>query len=67
METITIQVEDNKVMAGLKKVLKSMRGVAIIKNEKAKLSGIEEADEDIRCGRTKEFDSSEELFKSLDI
>ena len=34
MATLTIQVEDNSVMAGLKKVLEAMKGVVIVPNHK---------------------------------
>ena len=51
MATLTIQVEDNSVMAGLKKVLESMKGVVIVPNHQKSMSGIEEAMDDIRHGR----------------
>ena len=54
METLTIQVEDHIVMAGLKKVLKSMNGVVIVPTRKKSKTGIEEAMDDIRCGRVTE-------------
>ena len=47
MATLTIQVEDRSVMAGLKKVLESMKGVVIVPNHQKK-TGIEEAMDDIR-------------------
>ena len=37
MPTLTIQVEDKSVMAGLKKVLESMKGVVIVPNHQKKL------------------------------
>ena len=51
MATLTIQVEDNSVMAGLKKVLEAMKGVVIVPNHQKSMSGIEEAMDDIRHGR----------------
>ena len=55
MAILTIQVEDNSVMSGLKKVLESMNGVVIIPNHQKSMSGIEEAMDDIRHGRVTEF------------
>lgn len=65
MEILTIQVEDRNVMAGLKRVLKSMNGVAIVSNKRKKKAGIEEAREDIRCGRVTEYKSAEEMLEKL--
>ena len=59
MSTLTIQVEDNSVMAGLKKVLESMKGVVIVPNHQKSMSGIEEAMDDIRHGRVTEYDSDD--------
>ena len=47
MPTLTIQVEDKSVMAGLKKVLEAMKGVVIVPDHQKK-TGIEEAMDDIR-------------------
>lgn len=67
MNTITIKVEDRSVMAGLKKVLKSMNGVVIVPTKKKKKTGIEEAMDDIRCGRVTEYESAEDMFDKLGI
>lgn len=67
MNTITIQVEDRSVMSGLKKVLQSMKGVVIVSTKKKKKTGIEEAMDDIRCGRVTEYGSAKEMFDKLGI
>ena len=67
MNTLTIKVEDRSVMAGLKKVLRSMRGVAIVTSKTKKKTGIEEAMDDIRCGRMTEYESAEDMFNKLGI
>lgn len=67
MNTITIQVEDRSVLSGLKKVLQSMNGVMIVPAKKKKKTGIEEAMEDIRRGRVKEYGSAKEMFDELGI
>lgn len=66
MNTITIQVEDHKVMAGLKKVLEAMNGVVILPARKKK-SGIAEAMEDVRKGRVTKYESSDNMFEKLGI
>ena len=48
--TLTIQVEDRNVMAGLKK-----------------MTGMQEAMDDIRKGRVTKYDSSDEMFKDLGL
>ena len=66
MATLTIQVEDRSVMAGLKKVLESMKGVVIVPNHQKK-TGIEEAMDDIRHGRVTEYKSADDMFEKLGI
>lgn len=67
MNTITIQVENQSILASLKKVLQAMNGVRILPKQKKSKSGLEEALEDIRCGRVSEYENSEEMFKKLGI
>ena len=67
METLTIQVENRSVMAGLKKVLESMNGVVIVPMRKKKKNGIEEAMDDIRHGRVTEYKSADDMFEKLGI
>ena len=65
--TLTIQVEDRNVMAGLKKVLNAMHGVVILPTRKQKMTGMQEAMDDIRKGRVTKYDSSDEMFKDLGL
>lgn len=67
MNTLTIQVEDQSVLAGLKKVLSAMSGVVILPTRKKKKTGMEEAMDDIRNGRVTKYDSSEEMYKDLGL
>lgn len=67
MATLTIQVENQSILYSLKKILKAMDGVEILPKSKTKKNGLEEAIDDIRCGRVTEFDSSEDMFKKLGI
>ena len=66
MPTLTIQVENKSVMAGLKKVLESMKGVVIVSDNQNK-TGIEEAMDDIRHGRVTEYKSADDMFEKLGI
>ena len=65
MATLTIQVEDRSVLAELKKVLESMKGVVIVPNHKK--IGIEEAMDDIRHGRVTEYKNADDMFDKLGI
>ena len=65
--TLTIQVEDRNVMAGLKKVLNAMSGVVILPARKQKMTGMQEAMDDIRKGKVTKYDSSDEMFKDLGL
>ena len=65
--TLTIQVEDRNVMEGLKKVLNAMSGVVILPTRKQKMTGMQEAMDDIRKGRVTKYDSSDEMFKDLGL
>ena len=53
-------------MAGLKKVLESMKGGVIVPNHQKK-TGIEEAMDDIRHGRVTEYKSADDMFEKLGI
>ena len=44
-----------------------MNGVEILPKSKTKKCGMDEALDDIRCGRITDFDSSEEMFLKLGI
>lgn len=63
MNTITIEVEDCSV----KKMLQSTECVVIVPNKAKKKTGIEEAMDDIRCGRVTEYESAEDMFNKLGI
>ena len=65
MATLTIRVEDRCVLAELKKVLESMKGVVIVPNHKK--TGIEEAMDDIRHGRVTEYKNADDMFDKLGI
>ena len=65
MATLTIQVEDRSVLAELKKVLESMKGVVIVPNHNK--TGIEEAMDDIRHGRVTEYKNADDMFDKLGI
>lgn len=67
MNTLTIQVENPSILASLKKILKAMNGVEILPKSKTKKCDLEEALEDIRCGRVTEYKSSEDMFNKLGI
>ena len=65
MATLTIRVEDRSVLAKLKRVLESMKGVVIVPNHKK--TGIEEAMDDIRHGRVTEYKNADDMFDKLGI
>lgn len=65
--TLTIQVEDKNVMAGLKKVLSAMSGVVILPSHKKEKSGLDEAMDDVREGRVTKYDSADDMFKKLGL
>ncbi len=67
MDTITIQVENPSIFAGLKKVLSSMNGVAILPKVRKKKSGLEEALDDVRCGRVTTYKNVDDMFEKLGI
>lgn len=58
-------MEDRSVLAELKKVLESMKGVVIVPNHKK--TGIEEAMDDIRHGRVTEYKNADDMFDKLGI
>lgn len=67
MTQITINIEDNRILPHLKKILNAIEGVSIAKTTSRKKTGIEEALDDAKAGRINKYDSPEELFKALNI
>lgn len=62
---MTIRVENRSVLAKLKRLLESMKGVVIVPNHKK--TGIEEAMDDIRHGRVTEYKNADDMFDKLGI
>ena len=58
-------MEDRSVLAKLKRLLESMKGVVIVPNHKK--TGIEEAMDDIRHGRVTEYKNADDMFDKLGI
>ena len=58
-------MEDRSVLAKLKRLLESMKGVVIVPNHKK--TGIEEAIDDIRHGRVTEYKNADDMFDKLGI
>ena len=58
-------MEDRSVLAKLKRLLESMKGVVIVPNHKK--TGIEEAMDDIRHGRVTEYKNAYDMFDKLGI
>ena len=56
-------MEDRCVLAKLKRLLESMKGVVIVPNHKK--TGIEEAMDDIRHGRVTGYDSADDMFEKV--
>ena len=67
MEQIIINVEDTSIIPSLKRILKSIKGITIVKHEKKEKNGLEEAFDDIQQGRVTHYESAEAMFKSLGI
>lgn len=58
-------MEDRSVLAKLKRLLESRKGVVIVPNHKK--TGIEEAIDDIRHGRVTEYKNADDMFDKLGI
>lgn len=67
MTQLTINIEDKSILPHLKKVLKALNGVSIATPAKKTKSGIDEAYEDVKAGRTTRYDSAEDMFKAFGI
>lgn len=71
MHTITIAVEDKSVMSGLRKVLKSMKGVTIMESTQTKTTkkktSYQRALDDLEKGNVSCYENVDELLKDLGI
>ena len=73
MATIVLDVQDESLVAQIKKACQLLKGVASVKVHKAKneditkTAGYKEAMEDIRLGRVSTYESVDQLFEELGI
>ena len=59
MEQIIINVEDRSILNSLRKILNSLNGVTIVKPQKKRKTGLDEAIEDVKAGRVYTAKNSE--------
>ena len=73
MATIVLDVQDESLVAQIKKACQLLKGVASVKVHKTKneditkTAGYKEAMEDIRLGRVLTYESVDQLFEELGI
>jgi hypothetical protein len=73
MATIVLDVQDESLVAQIKKACQLLKGVASVKVHKTKneditkTAGYKEAMEDIRLGRVSTYESVDQLFEELGI
>ena len=73
MATIVLDVQDESLVAQIKKACQLLKGVASVKVHKTKneditkTAGYKEAMEDIRRGRVSTYESVDQLFEELGI
>lgn len=67
-DPITINIENKSILPHLKKILAALDGVSIVPVPKHHYGGtLTEAMREVKAGKTKKFDSVEDLFKDLGI
>ena len=73
MATIVLDVQDESLVAQIKKACQLLKGMASVKVHKTKneditkTAGYKEAMEDIRLGRVSTYESVDQLFEELGI
>ncbi len=68
MHQLLITVEDNRMLRALRQTLSAMDGVIVeTLRPKKRMSSYERSVEDLKAGRIKGFESSEDLFKDLGL
>jgi hypothetical protein len=65
MTQITINIEDKSIVPHLKKILSAIEGVSIAKSEKKRKCSLDQALEDIHCGRVHNADNVDQLFNDI--
>ncbi len=64
---LVVSVSDPSLVNKLKNAIKMLNGVSSISVLKPKKTGIEEALDDIRCGRVTECKNAEDMFDKLGL
>ena len=73
MATIVLDVQDESLVAQIKKACQLLKGVASVRVHKTKneditkTAGYKEAMEDVRLGRVSTYESVDQLFEELGI
>ena len=65
MTEITLRISDESMLPWFRKMIRSMEGVEIVPAKRKRKSGIEQALEDVAAGRVTEWNSAEEMFRTL--
>lgn len=65
MTQITINVEDKSILPHLTKILEAISGVSVLKPEKKKKTGFEEAMDDVKAGRVYHASSVQDMFSQI--
>lgn len=65
MTQLVLNIEDKSMLAPLKKIISSMKGVSIAPTVRKRKTGIEEAMDDIAAGRIYHANSVDEMFDDI--
>lgn len=65
MTEITLRVTNESLLPSFRKLIRSIDGIDIVPAKRKRKSGIEQALEDVAAGRVTEWESADEMFKTL--
>ena len=65
MTEITLRITDESLLPSFRKLIRSIDGIDIVPVRRKHKSGIEQALEDEAAGRVTEWESADEMFKTL--
>lgn len=65
MTEITLRITDESLLPSFRKLIRSIDGIDIVPVRRKRKSGIEQALEDEAAGRVTEWESADEMFKTL--
>lgn len=67
MTQLILNIENARDVSLIKRLIAKMDGITIVKSERKRKTGLDEALEDVAAGRVSRYESVEDFFKEMGL